>query len=210
MRKNSLILAACCGLTLLFAHCNTWGFSNFEFQPLEFPFANAEDIVRIAAFGIPNWSDTEPHNGIDLVVDEHLESARIISPTAGKVTAISTQENPYSDSVGQLLVTIAIRINNEWTVYLVLEPGTVDPTLKTAQLAAIHVSEGQDVEIGTSVADLIVGTLGYPHLHYMVERNGVAVCAYAHSSDAAQATFVSLSNLPDSYLPDGNICHGQP
>ncbi|MBU0638684.1 MAG: M23 family metallopeptidase [Planctomycetota bacterium] len=210
MRKNSLILAASCGLTLLFARCNTGGLSNFAFLPLEFPFSSAGDIVRIAAYGIPNWSGSEPHNGIDLVVDEHLTSVRITSPTAGKVTAISTQENPYSEPSGQLLVTIAIRINNEWIVYLVLEPGTVDPTLKTAQLAAILVSEGQDVEVGTPVADLMIGTLGYPHLHYMVEHNGEAVCAYAHSSDAAKATFVSLSDLPGSNLPDGNICYGQP
>jgi hypothetical protein len=60
------------------------------------------------------------------------------------------------------------------------------------------------------VADLLVGTLGYPHVHYMVELDGEAVCAYAHSSDVARATFEMVAALPGSSLPDGNICYGQP
>ena len=211
MRKNAAIFFAGDGLLLTCACCNTGTFNNLVvFEPLEFPFANVEDIARMAAFGIPNWSGNEPHNGIDLVVDEHLESSRIISPTAGVVARIFTNENPYSYPPGQLLVTIVIRINDDWSVHLVLEPGTIDPAPEAAQLDAILVSEGQDVEVGTPVADLMVGTLGYPHLHYMVEQDGEAVCAYAHSSDAARAAFESVSALPDSSLPDGNICYGQP
>jgi murein DD-endopeptidase MepM/ murein hydrolase activator NlpD len=210
MRKKSGILIAGGGLIVMSVCCNTGTFNNLVFEPLEFPFANVEDIARMAAFGIPNWSGSEPHNGIDLVVDEHLESASIISPTAGVVTRISTNENPYSHPPGQLLLTLVIRINNDWSVHLVLEPGTTDPALEAAQLDAILVSEGQDVEVGTPVADLMVGALGYPHLHYMVEQDGEAVCAYAHSSDAARAAFESVSVLPGSSLPDGNICYGQP
>ena len=210
MCKNVLILAAVCGFAALCASCDVGGLNGFEFQPLEFPFSDADDIVRIAAFGIPNWSGSEPHNGIDLEVDENLTSARLISPTAGEVTAIRMDENPYSDPPGQLLATVAIRVNSEWEVQLVLEPSTADSALEAAQLEAILVSVGQTVEVGDPVADLLVGTLGYPHLHYMVQRNGEAVCAYAHSSDAARATFESLASLPDSSLPDGNICFGEP
>lgn len=210
MRRNFLMLAAVCGLAVPFARCNTANFTNFVFEPLAFPVGNVADIVRIAAFGIPNWSGAEPHNGTDLIIDDSLASTRIISPTAGVVTSISTSENPFSDPPGQLLLTVSIRINGEWTVHLVLEPSTVDSALRTAQLAAILVSEGETVEIGTPVADLMVGTLGYPHLHYMVEHGGEAVCAYAHSSEDARAAFESLAALPDSHLPDGNICYGQP
>lgn len=185
-------------------------YRNFIFLPLEFPFASSSDVVRIAAFGIPNWSGSEPHNGIDLVIDESLASARIVSPAAGVVTRVFAHENPYSDPVGQLLVTIAIRINSEWTVNLVLEPSTVDPSLRAAQQEAILVSEGREVAAGEPIADLLVGTLGYPHLHYMVERSGQAVCGHAHSSDAARAVFESLADLPASHLPDGNICYGEP
>lgn len=210
MRTQSLFLVICCGLALLFASCDALGPPSLVFQPLEFPLDNAGDIARIAAFGIRNWSGTEPHNGIDLVIKESLASARIISPTAGRVTAISSSENPYSEPPGQLLITIAIRVNADWTVNLVLEPSTVDPVVKTSQLASILVSEGQDLSVGTPVADLLVGTLGYPHLHYMVQHDGGTVCAYAHSSDAARAVFVTQSALPNSSLPDGNICYGEP
>lgn len=210
MRSGSpyLLVGGIC--TLLFASCNLAGFRDWAFQPLEFPFANPGDIVRLAAFGIPNWSGTEPHNGIDLIVDENLTSTRILSPTAGVVRRIDAHENSYSHPPGQLIVTVEIRINDEWTVYLVLEPGTADPTLRAEQLAAILVSEGQEVAIGTPVADLLIGTLGYPHLHYWLSHNGEPVCAYAHSSDAARAEIEAAAALPGSNLPDGNICYGQP
>jgi len=210
MRTNHPSLIAGCVLLPFLTSCQLFGLTNFVFQPLEFPFSDTGDIVRMAAFAIPNWSDTEPHNGIDLIVDEALTSTRIISPTAGVITSISTRENQYSDPVGQLIVAIGIRVNAEWTVYLVLEPSTVDPAIRTAQLAAIMVSEGQEVAVGTPVADLLIGTLGYPHLHYMVQRSGAAVCAYPHSSDAARAVFEAVAALPGSSLPDGNICYGEP
>ena len=212
MRTKRLLLAAGCGLALLLAGCDGGGGSSSArvFQPLEFPFSNPADIVRLSAFGIPNWSGTEPHNGIDLVVNEHLASVRIISPTAGEVTDISTSENPYSHPPGQLLATVEIRVNDEWTVDLVLEPGTADPALKAAQLAAILVSKGQEVAVGSPVADLMIGTLGYPHLHFMVEQNGEDVCAYAHSSAAARAVFDELAKLSHNNMPDGHICFRQP
>jgi len=178
---------------------------------LEFPFSNPENVVRMAAWGVPNWSGTEPHNGIDLEVSESLPSAKIISPTAGEVTSVTTSENPFSNPVGQLILTIAIRVNDEWEVGLVLEPGTTDPAFKSAQLAAVRVSPGQNVSVGTHVADLLVGTLGYPHLHYMVSRGNQNVCAYKYSSGVAKSIFDEIAaTRPNNYLPDGNICYGQP
>ncbi len=209
MRAKLLSVGLGCGAAVMLACCNISLYSDFEYQPLEFPFEDAGDIVSIAAFGIPNWSDTEPHNGIDLIIDEHATSARLISPTAGVLTNIFTNENPFSDPPGQLLLTIAIRINSEWTVSFVLEPGTVDAATKAEQLEAILVSVGEEVEVGMPVANLLVGELGHPHLHYMVQHDGEPVCAYAHSSNAARAVFENLSELPDSSLPDGNICYGQ-
>jgi len=209
MLRNSLWVAVLV-LSLIGCGGGEGGGLELSFQPLEFPLSNPENVTRIAAFGIPNWSGTEPHNGIDLVIDEGLTSTGIISPTAGQITRISSSENPFSDPPGQLLITIAISVNGEWTVNLVLEPSTADPDLRTAQLDAIQVSEGQEVQVGTPVADLLVGSLGYPHLHYMIEQNGQMVCAYPNSSEAAQAVFDNLAALPDSNLPDGNICYGQP
>ncbi len=210
MRKTMLILILACTPLLAAGQCGTFGYANFDFQPFAFPIENPDDIVRIAAFGIPNWSDTEPHNGTDLIIDETLTSTRIISPTAGVVSGITSRENPFSEPPGQLLLTVSIRVNGEWTVHLVLEPSTIDADVRAAQSQAVFVTQGEAVDVGTPIADLLVGTLGYPHLHYMIERNDAAVCAYEHSSAAARQTFEDLSELPGSNLPDGNICYGQP
>ena len=163
----------------------------------------------MASWGIPNWSGSEPHNGIDLVVDSRLTSVAIVSPTAGEVRSVTSSENPFSNPPGQLMVTIAIRVNDEWTVDLVLEPGTVDPALKAAQLAAVRVQVGQTVSVGTPVVDLFVGSLGYPHLHYMVERGRSTVCAYANSSESAKRTIESFVTMLNSNVPGGQICVGQ-
>ncbi len=178
------------------------------FLPLEFPIADPRVVVKMASWGIPNWSGSEPHNGIDLVVDSRLTSTLITSPTAGEVRSVTSSENPFSHPVGQLMVTIAIRVNDEWTIDLVLEPGTVDPALKAAQLAGVRVQTGQTVSIGTPVADLFVGSLGYTHLHFMVERGNTNVCAYAHSSESAKRTIESFIALPNSTVPGGQICVG--
>jgi murein DD-endopeptidase MepM/ murein hydrolase activator NlpD len=209
-RARLLGLVAGCCLALLAPGCNVFGPPNLPFVPLEFPFSNTGDILRIAAFNIPNWSGTEPHNGIDLIISESMTSARIISPTAGVVKSIDVHENSYSHPPGQLIITIPIRINAEWTVNMVLEPGSADADTQAAQLAAISVREGQQIEVGAPIADLLVGPLGYPHLHYMVSSNDVAVCPYTQSSDAARAIFTTLAALPRSSLPDGNICYGEP
>ncbi|MBI5439652.1 MAG: M23 family metallopeptidase [Deltaproteobacteria bacterium] len=180
------------------------------FLPLEFPFANPSAIVRMASWGIPNWSGTEPHNGMDFEVNGRLALTPIVSPTAGEVVSISSSENPYSHPPGQLMVTVSIRVNPEWTVSLVFEPSTSDPGLKAAQLAAIRVREGQVVAVGTPVADLLVGTLGYPHLHYMIWRNNADVCGYAHSSEGAKRIIETVARYPRSNVPGGRICVGQP
>jgi hypothetical protein len=183
---------------------------DLEFLPLEFPFEDPGVIERMAAFGIPDWSGTEPHNGTDLIISESGPPARLVSPTAGTITAIQTSENPFSVPPGQLILSIEIRVNSEWSVGFAVEPGTVDDALTAAQVAAVAVVVGQEVAVGDHVADLLVGELGYPHLHYSVRQAGTAVCAYAHSSDAARLVFEALALLPGSYLPDGNICYGEP
>jgi murein DD-endopeptidase MepM/ murein hydrolase activator NlpD len=220
IRMNSAVraLIGCCVVAVLAGACGSGGNSDTgssggnerTFQPLEFPFSNPSDIVRLASFGIPNWSGTDPHNGIDLIVSQSLESSQIISPTAGVITRIETSENPFSHPIGQLLMTIGIRVNDEWEVNLVIEPGCNDEVTKAAQLAAVQVSVGQEVVVGTPVVSLLIGPLGYAHLHFMPFRNGEAFCAYAHSSDTARLIFEAIALKDASGLPDGNICYGAP
>jgi hypothetical protein len=176
--------------------------------PLGFPFLNPGDIERLAAFGIPNWSGTEPHNGIDLILKSGVTSSAIISPTAGTITSIEASSNPFSNPVGQMILHVDVSVNCAWAVSLVFEP-SFDPTLlgyealKTAQINAIKVKVGDSVEPGSPIGELLVGSLGYPHLHYMVQRDGSPVCAYQYSSTAAQAIFDPIAKTGES---SGSIC----
>lgn len=192
--------------------CNIIGssYDEYPFESLDFPFANPGNIERMAAFGIPNWSGTQPHNGIDLVIYEWLSGARIISPANGTIDAIEISENPYSHPVNQLILTIRIYINSEWTVSLVIEPGTSDDFTKTAQRGAVMVAEGDTVVRGQAIADLLVGEHGYPHLHYMILRSDQPVCAYTFSSAGARGIFEEIAaTRSGNNLPDGNICYGE-
>jgi hypothetical protein len=182
---------------------------NLDFLPLEFPFQDWHQVTRMAAFGVPNWSGSEPHSGIDLIVSA---PAVIVSPTAGTVSAIDTKGNPYSHPAGQLILGIDIYINSQRTVSFAFEPGTTIAGLKSQQIAAILVKKGDRVEIGTVIGTLLVGEQGYSHIHYALQDGAGhdPICAYAYSSAAARTIFETLKNtLSNNHLPDGRICYGQ-
>ena len=182
---------------------------NLDFLPLEFPFQDWHQVTRLAAFGVPNWSGSEPHSGIDLIV---TAPAVIISPTAGTIAAIETKENPYSHPVGQLILGIDIYINRQRTVSLAIEPGTTSAGLKSQQIAAILVQKGDRVQVGTVIGTLLVGEQGYSHIHYALQDGAghSPVCPYIYSSTAARTIFETLKNtLTNNHLPDGRICYGQ-
>lgn len=182
--------------------------TNYEFAPLEFPFANWKQVIRMAAFGIPNWSGTKPHNGIDLQVGTQVV---IVSPTAGTVDDIKVSENPYSNPVGQLILSVKIYINSQRSVSLVFEPSTTAAGTKAQQIAAIIVKKGDKVAVGTAVGTLLVGERGYPHLHFMLwDSTQNDLCPYAYSSAASMTIFEKLrATLTNNSLPDGKICYGQ-
>jgi murein DD-endopeptidase MepM/ murein hydrolase activator NlpD len=203
--KRSVLVMLCVLATAVTPGCDLFG-TNREFVPLEFPFATPSSVVRLAAFGIPNWSGADPHNGIDLILAEGGAATRIVSPTAGEVVSVEATENSFSHPPGQLILTVAIKVNDEWTVNLILEPGTADPATRTAQRAAVLVDRGDEVGAGDPIADLLVGNLGYPHLHYMVMKGNAAVCAYANSSEAAKRVFETIAAKPGSSVPGGRIC----
>ena len=182
---------------------------NLDFLPLEFPFQDWHQVTRMAAFGVPNWSGSEPHSGIDLIV---TAPAVIVSPTAGTISEIVTKENPYSHPVGQLILGIDIYINRKRTVSLGIEPGTTSAGLKAQQIAAILVKKGDRVQVGTVIGTLLVGEQGYSHIHYSLQDGAGhnPVCPYIYSSAAARTIFETLKNtLSNNHLPDGKICYGQ-
>lgn len=49
-------------ISQMFSGCGTVA-TDRAFAALEFPLGNTCDVDRFAAFGIPNWSGAQPHNG---------------------------------------------------------------------------------------------------------------------------------------------------
>jgi hypothetical protein len=67
---------------------------------------------------------------------------------------------------------------------------------------------GQKVVPGDPLADLLVGEIGHPCLHFMVSHNTTIICAYLHSSPQAQSIYDEIvSTHTNSYLPNGKICY---
>jgi murein DD-endopeptidase MepM/ murein hydrolase activator NlpD len=160
---------------------------------LAFPFSNPDIIQRLAPFGEPNWSGTLPHNGIDLIVNTTVANAELIAPISGTITKIDIRENPYSNPVNQLIVDVTLEASSSFIVNFVIEPSTTSTTTKNQQQASLSVAVDQTVTVGDRIGYLIVGELGYPHLHYMLSVDNQTVCAHHHSTTAAQATFNTIA-----------------
>ena len=202
--KTTIVLLLCLGAVCLMpSGCDLY--PQYDFVPLEFPFAAPADIDYLAAFGIPDWSGPgHPHDGIDL---RTIQPTTIIAPIHGTISNITwNTTGALSTPPDLVMVHVTIYVNDEWHVKLVFEPSGVQADILQAQLNALQVSQGQAVEAGDVIGDLLVGTEGYPHLHYMPFHNDVPQCAYAHSSDAARLIFDQIAALPGNNMPAGTIC----
>ncbi len=163
-----------------------------DFEPLLFPVRTPGDIARVAAFGVPLGSGSESHDGTDLVVRGHLRSTMIVSPANGTVKAVRVREDAGAKGPDEFLVEVEIFINPDWSVVLKFDPSTADPQVRTAQVDAIRVREGQMLAAGDDIGNLLVGELGYSNLHYSVLRSGRPVCARTCSSETAKKAFDAI------------------
>ena len=170
------------------------GAITYEDPKLEFPILESENIVSISAYRTPDWGEPGVfHNGMDLVISDNVT---IVSPANGTVTRVSENVNPYA---GNVLFDVTIRINPDWAIHLVLEPGFLDATNNSLQSDNIQVSVNDVLEIGDVVGTLLYSE-SYPHLHYMLMHQGSDVCAYNYSSQAAQDTFEEIALRSSSVI----------
>ncbi len=167
-----------------------------NFEPLHFPVRTPGDIARVAAFGVPLGSGSEPHDGTDLFVHGHLRSTMIVSPANGTVKRIRVRKDAGANGTEEFLVEVEIFINPDWSVVLKFDPSTTDPRVRTAQVDAIRVRKGQRVAVGDDIGDLMVGERGYSSLHYSVLRGGRPVCARTCSSETAKKAFDAIPSPP--------------
>lgn len=184
-------------IIILFSGCKKDKMIDFDFTPLEFHFVNPDDIDYIASFGYPDWSGPgSPHNGIDLRIPMDIEKSVIISPTNGTVKRIT------SDKIG---VGVEIQINDEYTVMVGFEPGDTSEYLQP-QIEAIKVVTGQVVHTGDTLGDLLVGRLGYPHIHLLLNINRRNYCPYDYSSILAKSIYDRIVENREANLYCGEIC----
>jgi hypothetical protein len=184
-------------IILLFSGCNKDKMIDFDFKPLEFHFADPDDIDYIASFGYPDWSGPGlPHNGIDLRISMDAGSSVIISPSNGTVKRITM------DKIG---VGVEIQINEEYMVMVGFEPGDTSEYLQP-QREALRVETGQVVHAGDTLGDLLIGRLGYPHIHIMLNINRRDYCPYNYSSVRAKNIYDMIVEEREASLFCGEIC----
>ena len=184
-------------IIILFSGCKKDKMIDFDFKPLEFHFANPDDIDYIASFGYPDWSGPGlPHNGIDLRIPMDIGKSVIISPSNGTV------KNITHDKIG---VGVEIQINEDYMVMVGFEPGDTSEFL-LPQLEALRVVEGQVVHTGDTLGDLLVGRLGYPHIHLLLNINRRDYCPYNYSSVQAKEIYDMIVEEREASLYCGEIC----
>jgi hypothetical protein len=144
-----------------------------EKEGLSFPYQNAQDVVRSYCFGLQPWDTqglNEIHGGIDLVPPYDPPPAGIerypIAAPADSVVAWIVE-----GTSGHELTTIPVilQLNDYWYVISNFEPQTASTTVLDEQRASITVEEGQALERGDLLGDLLVGDVqegAYPHVHF--------------------------------------------
>ncbi len=184
-------------IIILFSGCKKDKMTDFDFKPLEFHFADPDDIDYIASFGYPDWSGPgSPHNGIDLRIPMDIGKSVIISPSNGTVKRIT------HDKIG---VGVEIQINDDYTVMVGFEPGDTSEYL-LPQIEAIKVIPGQVVHTGDTLGDLLIGRLGYPHIHLLLNINRRNYCPYNYSSIRAKNIYDMIVEEREANLYCGEIC----
>ena len=173
------------------------GFNPAYGEPVfEFPMDEPVDVVGLSAYKTPDWGEPGVfHNGIDLEISE---PTLLISPCFGGIERIWYNINPYTG--GEVaMIHVSIRVNYAWSVKLVFEPWANTTEVREQQLEAIIVEVGDKIRPGTPIGTLLYN-YHYPHLHYMVMKNGNDVCPYEYSSATAQSIFEEIADRTNSTI----------
>lgn len=107
------------------------------------------------------------HTGLDFKFASPLPA--ITAPCDGVVVEISR----HAISLGNIIVDVGIRYNDEWTTFIAFEPYSPDPMIADAQEAQIAVEVNQIVRRGDLLGHLVVPDpiTEFPHIHWGVNRS---------------------------------------
>ena len=126
-------------------------------------YSNPNVLTEIHCFGLHPWSDTgERHGGIDLKPPYKdlfgttiVREVEVVAPAAGVVDWIAKG----TTGAGAESWVVIIKMNAYWYAVLVFEPQSLDAGILLEQENSIDVIEGQQVNRGQRIGDLVVGNV---------------------------------------------------
>lgn len=147
---------------------------------LEFPIENTDSLEMI--YGYNMTDPTNGHNGIDFITNITTNVIASYNMTVNdKVLSYSSEGSFWQAGV-------SFDINDAYELFYAFENFAENETAGQEQYDAITVEIGQEVVAGDVIGQLIHLGSG-THIHYMIQKNGEAVCPYLHFSPSAKSTF---------------------
>jgi hypothetical protein len=166
------------------------------------PYVNETDI-NPTLLGVFCSSDDCPlgfaHNGLDLHATGDLKPFQAVC--SGVVENVELMQLP---TTLHWQVAVSLKYNDMYLAWYAFEPMTTVQSDGETQLANTLVSEGQTVSQGDIIAYLYTAHAEYAHVHFMLVKNGVAVCPEPYFTSEARDSILSLVNEAH---PGWNMCY---
>jgi len=147
---------------------------------LAFPVENIETLVLLYAY---NMTDPETgHNGIDFTINSTANIIASCNMTVNDIVLV------YNDIFGYWQAGVSFDINDAFELLIAFENFNVNETAGQQQLDAIVIEIGQFVTQGELIGQLLYLSPA-THIHYSLQKNGLAVCPYLYFSSEAKGIF---------------------
>lgn len=169
------------GLVFVFLYQCPHGYLK-DYPPPSFalPYISKDEIVRVPQM----WSPPN-HLGVDF---EGKMDTRFCAVCNGEITSISKY---VMNGYGTWAITINLKINPTYSAIYVFEPDTTEESIADLQLQKIAVKVGDKVTTGQLIGKLYAHG-GYPHLHFVVSKNGEWVDPFPYFTEEAQKEIMEL------------------
>ncbi|MHA1112543.1 MAG: M23 family metallopeptidase [Promethearchaeota archaeon] len=163
---------------------------------LVFPVENINSLEMIYGY---NMTDPEDgHNGIDFITNITTNIIASCNMT------VNDKSLSYNEIGAFWQAGVSFDVNDAYELFYAFENFAENETAGTEQLDAITVEIGQEVVAGQVIGQLIYASSG-THIHYMLHKNGEAVCPYLYFSPTAKSTFDTLWPLIGTGVDPCNI-----
>lgn len=142
---------------------------------LDYIFQDKTEIETVYCYRINPWSaQGEIHSGLDiapkfssLLGTQTIKPVAVIAPAGGEIELLLEHES----GAGAKMFSVVIKMNTYWRLIMSFEPQSADAEVVDLQRNAFLVAQGDTVQRGQKIADLIVGRIledRYPHIHFSI------------------------------------------